>query len=266
MTHAASTPPQGAGFAARERTCPSCGTTATTPFEQCPACGRRYDAPPPGAGRGRRRALAAAGAVLLVATVVFVALSLHAKARQERRDRAADAVAVARERARLIRLQAPHRGAATGLRPPAGASSAQLLQARHALVVALQDAITRDARRRAATRELEGPIVGTQCGPLLRAPDAVPDDRRLGRPVGRFDCLALRRSVVDASGREVAGFGYPFVAAVDFRRFTYTFCRNTPPQGERGKALAQVRLDRACLAARGRALGTGYVDTDGERG
>jgi len=28
-------------------------------------------------------------------------------------------------------------------------------------------------------------------------------------------------------------------------------------------ALAFVRLDRACLAAKGRALGTGYVDVPG---
>ena len=63
-------------------------------------------------------------------------------------------------------------------------------------------------------------------------------------------------------GREL---GYPFVAALDFRRFTYVWCRNTPPQSERGQALAFVRLDRACLAAKGKALGTGYVDVPGRR-
>ena len=47
------------------------------------------------------------------------------------------------------------------------------------------------------------------------------------------------------------------------RSFTYVWCRNTPGQGERGVALAFVRLDRACLAAKGRALGTGYVDVPG---
>ncbi|HSD81940.1 MAG TPA: hypothetical protein VLB47_14825 [Solirubrobacteraceae bacterium] len=97
--------------------------------------------------------------------------------------------------------------------------------------------------------------------PILRAPDAVPDDRILSRAIGRYDCVAVRRDVGGTTGT-VAKLGYAYVTALDFRRFTWTFCRNTPPQGERGQALAQVRLERACLAARGRALGTGYVDTD----
>jgi len=81
--------------------------------------------------------------------------------------------------------------------------------------------------------------------------------------VGRYDCLAVRLSAATASGRS-ADLGYPFVAALDFTRFTYVWCRNTPPQGERGVALAQVRLARACLAARGRALGTGYATVPGD--
>jgi hypothetical protein len=42
-----------------------------------------------------------------------------------------------------------------------------------------------------------------------------------------------------------------------------TWCRNTPAQSERGRALAEVRLERACLAAKGAPLGTGYVDVPG---
>ena len=58
--------------------------------------------------------------------------------------------------------------------------------------------------------------------------------------------------------------GFAFVAALDFKRYTYVWCRNTPAQGERGQAISTfVRLDRACLAAKGRALGTGYVDVPG---
>ena len=89
----------------------------------------------------------------------------------------------------------------------------------------------------------------------------MPDDRVLSKPVGRFDCIAIRRRIADTAGQEVADFGYPYVTALSFTRFTWTFCRNTPPQGERGVALAQVRLDRACLAATGRVRGTGYEDT-----
>ena len=78
--------------------------------------------------------------------------------------------------------------------------------------------------------------------------------------------LRLRRrqaSVTGEGGQSVGRLGFPFVAALDFKRFTYVWCRNTPGQGERGVALAFVRLARACLAAKGRALGTGYVDVPG---
>ena len=214
-----------------------------------------------GAGRGRRIAALAAAGVLLVALVLGVGLALRSKHARERRDAAATRVAVARETARLRRLQAPHRGGAPALRPLAGATAAERLRARHALVVATQDAITADARRRVGTGELQGPILRTECGPVLRAPDAVPDDRVLTKPVGRFDCIAIRRRIADTAGREVADFGYPYVTALSFTRFTWSSA-NTPPQGERGVPLAQVRLARACLAATGAARGTGYADTD----
>src|SRR5256885_1512219 len=74
---------------------------------------------------------------------------------------------------------------------------------------------------------------------------------------------ASKTSVTGEGGQSVGRLGFPFVAALDFKRFTYVWCRNTPGQGERGIALAFVRLDRACLAAKGRALGTGYVDVPG---
>jgi hypothetical protein len=195
---------------------------------------------------------------VVAAVVGTVLLVTDARRDREARDRAAQRRAVAAEVARLRRIQAPHRGAATRLRPPPAAGVQQRLAARRALVDAVERRITRDARARAAAGELDGPIATTECGPLLRARDAVPDDRRLDRPIGRYDCLAAKAGA--QPDESVGSFGYPFVAALDFRRFTYAWCRNTPAQGEAGRALAHVRLDRACLAARGRALGTGYVD------
>jgi hypothetical protein len=70
-------------------------------------------------------------------------------------------------------------------------------------------------------------------------------------------------AVRNGAGTVVGRLGHPFVAALDFRHFTFVWCRNTPPPSEGGKALAHVRLERACLAAKGRALGTGYVDVPG---
>jgi hypothetical protein len=160
-------------------------------------------------------------------------------------------------------VQAPHRGAAPDLRPAARATDAQRLAARAALVRRVEARITADARARAKAGELAGPIGGSECGPFLRAPDAVPDDRVLSKAVGRYDCVAVKNDIKGASGGSVGRLGYPFVAALDFTRFTYVWCRNTPPQSERGPALAFVRLDRACLAAKGRAVGTGYTDVPG---
>ena len=194
-----------------------------------------------------------------------IALVLNAVvSNRNERERKASAKAVAAERVRLERLQAPHRGAATQLAPPAGASDLDRLNAREALVRAAEASITRDARARDARRRARrAPSRGTECGPLLKAKDAVPDDRILSKAIGRYDCVAVKTTVTGEAGQSVGRLGFPFVAALDFKRFTYVWCRNTPGQGERGVALAFVRLDRACLAAKGRALGTGYVDVPG---
>jgi hypothetical protein len=214
-------------------------------------------------GTRRRNVIWGGGTIGLIVLAAIVALVLHAKSQRDARQRAADARAVAAERVRLKRLQAPHRGAARDLRPPRGAGRTELLAARAALVRRAEASITRDARARVRTGEIAGPIGASQCGPFLRAPGAVPDDRVLSKAIGRYDCIAVRGSISGRGGASVGSIGYPFVAALDFRRFTYVWCRNTPPQSERGQALAFVRLDRACLAAKGRALGTGYVDVPG---
>jgi hypothetical protein len=207
--------------------------------------------------------LAAALAVVLVLAAAPAVVLLGQRSEHERRDRAAQALAVKRLQERLRRIQAPHRGAAVRLAPPAEATPQQRLAARASLVRAVEAEITRDARARMGTGELDGPISETICGPLLKAKDAVPDDRDLRKAIGRYDCVAVKRPIIDGSGRRVAWLGHPFVAALDFHRFTYTWCRNTPPPGEAAKALATVRLDRACLAAKGPPLGTGYVDVPG---
>jgi hypothetical protein len=52
------------------------------------------------------------------------------------------------------------------------------------------------------------------------------------------------------------------VAAVDFRRFTYVWCKDNPAGnvGDTSERLAFVRLSRECLAAKGEAFGTGYIE------
>ncbi len=217
---------------------------------------------PPKPPRTRWRTAAWLLLALVAVAGIAAGSAIVLERRSERLDRQARErrAAGGREAARLRRLQAPHRGRAPELRSAAGASAPERLAARAALVRAVEGSILRDARRRAAAGELRGPIVRVRCGPFERSPAAVPDDRVITRAVGRYDCLAVRRSEIDAVGGGTANLGYPFVTALDFSRFTYVWCRNTPPQSERGEALAFVRLDRACLAARGRAVGTGYED------
>jgi hypothetical protein len=246
------------------RTCPHCGFEERSTRERCTRCGRSVLVRAPRL-RGRRRTYAKwGGAAALVVVAAVLALVLNAvSSDREKRENAKAEKAIAAEKARLRRIQAPHRGAAPQLRPAPGASDQSVLAARAALVRDVEASITRDAQARDRAGELKGPIARTECGPLLKAKDAVPDDRILTKPIGRYDCVAVKRSITGEAGQSVGRLGFAFVAALDFKRFSYVWCRNSPAQGEAGKSLAFVRLDRACLAAKGRALGTGYVDVPG---
>jgi hypothetical protein len=246
------------------RTCPHCGFEERSTRERCSRCGRSVLIRAPRL-RGRKRTYTVwGGAAAAVVAVAVIALVLNGVVSdRDKRDRAKAATAAATEKARLKRIQAPHRGSATELRPAAGASDQDVLTARAALVRDVEASITRDAQARDRAGELKGPISGTECGPLLKAKDAVPDDRVLTKAIGRYDCVAVKRNVAGEGGQSVGRLGFAFVAALDFKRYTYVWCRNTPAQGERGDSLAFVRLERACLAAKGKALGTGYIDVPG---
>src|SRR5690349_12469607 len=205
------------------RTCPSCGREERTRNEQCPHCGWSYFGRTPAQVRRRRITAAVAGIAVVAALAIGTAVLLSNKSAQDKRDRAAHAKLVAAEIARLKRVQAPHRGAAVALKPAAGASAAQQLTARHDLLVAAESAITADARGRVRTGELRGTISHTECGPFLRARAAVPDDRVLSKPIGRYDCVAVQQDAIH-SGQTVGKVGYAWVAALNFRTFTYVTC------------------------------------------
>jgi hypothetical protein len=248
------------------RTCPHCGREGQTRNERCPFCQRSYYVTSRRQLRGRWLAAAGGLLVLIALGVVGSVVAFNDKDHREAREKASRAVVVARLRARITKIQAPHRGAAPDLKPAADATDAQKLAARKALVTAVEHRITLDARARARAGELDGPIASAACGPILKSKQAIPDDRVLSKRIGRYDCVAIKRHVLLHAGQKVAELGFPFVAALNFDTYTYTWCRNTPAQGEAGVALVFVRLDRACLAATGKALGTGYVAAPGEQG
>jgi hypothetical protein len=248
------------------RTCPSCGREAQTRNERCPFCQTSYYARTRGQ---RRRSWLIGGAIATVLAAGLATIAIIALGDRSERD-AANKIEQTRRvvalRARIAREQAPHRGVAYGVKPPPWASDAQLLAARRTMVTAVERRITDDARARVKTGELDGPFSHTSCGPILKSKAAIPDDRVLSKSIGRYDCVAIKRDVTLHPGQKVAELGYAFVAALNFRTYHYTWCRNNPAQGEAGKSLVFVRLDRACLAAKGKELGTGYVAEPGEQG
>jgi predicted RNA-binding Zn-ribbon protein involved in translation (DUF1610 family) len=245
---------------APQRTCPACGEQARTRFEHCPECGTSYFWHEP---RLSRRARWAMGGLAIVAAAIVLAVIVPQiqDSKQERAasDRAAEQARLVAERRRLAAEQRPHRG--RGARERSGA--AQQLADRRALVRGVEGAITQDARARVAAGTLSSSarVRTTECGPIRR--DLSRDELDLAKAIGRYDCVAVTRDVVQ-DGKVVGKFGFAFVAAVHFRSGTYVWCKNNPAQSERTKTLAFVRLDPSCfgLPRDAEPLGTGYVMPD----
>jgi hypothetical protein len=246
--------------AATSRVCPFCGATAATHWEHCPTCGRSYFDRPPRLGKGTRRALLALAGVVLVGVAIWLVPQLvdyrHHSDAQTRAERAR---LIAAEQTRLRAEQRPHHGQAIALRPASGGSAGARLRARRHLVARVEASITSDARSRIAAGQLSGkPPSHTRCGPLVRN-KVQGDEEDLSKLIGRYSCVAVVSNAVQ-SGRSVGLFGIPFVAAVDFRRFTYVWCKDNPAANASEKGLAFVRLSRECLASTGKAFGTGYLE------
>jgi hypothetical protein len=246
------------------RRCRSCGNEERNRWETCTRCGRSYYAEPPRVQRARRRVLVAVAIALVAGLAVWVPQLLTAKSHNEVAQRAARARLIAAETVRLRREQRPHSGRLAGVATDrATLPAARRLALRAAALTALRTAVTADARARVASGEATGAVRGTQCGPLVRVTQGArvvnpTDDRDLTVRIGRFDCTAVQRNVVQ-SGRVVGLFGIPYVGVIDFATGRYVFCKNTPAQSEAGSALAQVRLARVCFNAHGAPLREGYL-------
>jgi hypothetical protein len=242
------------------RQCPHCGAQRRTRFEHCPACGKSYFVAPPRFSRRTRRALTLlATAIALAALAALVTLLKGAATDSASRQRTRQAAAVAAERRRLSREQAAHHGRAAGVPlPRPGASASARRDARRRMVSSLQATITADARGRVARGEIKaGGVRTTECDPLNPG-QRTRDEDDLDQPLGRYSCLAVTQTA--RRGTVSSHLGVPFVAVIDFRRGTFTWCKDNPVSPADIKSqLAFVRLARECTAARGPAFGSGYL-------
>lgn len=119
-----------------------------------------------------------------------------------------------------------------------------------ALVEQLRRAITADARGRVAAGKLDGPILGTDCE--AAAPNVAV---RAGTRV--YKCLAATSGYAPGSSRY--GYrirtGYSFVATIDFRRGTLTWCKYNPRPGEKYvRGNGYVQLSPRCAGTLSKVL------------
>ena len=197
------------------------------------------------------RKRAAVGVLALTAAVAAIVVFAvpridESKRRSTEGERRALAERRASERRRLIADQAAVRGRVP--RPALGLKPNEVLRARRGLLRAVERAVTTEARRRVATGTLSGRVVRTECSasPGSGAPRGAERDLRLRRIA--YDCLAVTRDIPATSTNAPGRLGHPFRAVVDFRRFTFAFCKTNPPAGERAvpQPRATPRLPAAC--------------------
>jgi hypothetical protein len=134
------------------------------------------------------------------------------------------------ERRRIITEQRPRHGRAT---PPGGPlTPAAERRAREDLLARVERDITADAQRRGARGELDGRARRTDCLPSPSSVKRLGGERDLSLQVDAYDCVAVTRDI-PANEVETGGIvGYPFRAVVDFRRFSYAWCKTNPSPGE----------------------------------
>jgi hypothetical protein len=194
-----------------------------------------------------------AGAVL-VALVVGGGLAYaipriqDSKQSTAEREREEAAKREAAERRRVIHDQRATLGSAG--RPSGQLSTEAELQARQALLGTVEKRITADARRRAAAGELQGRAKRTECVPAPSTVERRGAEQVLSRSKDAYDCLVVTSDITPTKTNKGGSLGYPFRAVVDFKRFSFAWCKTNPLPGER--AVPDPRriplLPKACQA------------------
>lgn len=252
------------------RTCRTCGNVERNLHYRCTKCGRDYAAPPPVWRRARLWLAAGAAVVVVAGLAVAIPVQLSAKSETEAREASAQRAAAAREAARETVAQRPRAGRL--VRRSAARSRVALdrtdvpaterLRLRRAELAAFEAAVTRDARARFAAGRTHDRARETLCGPLERVTRGTRlvnagEELDLGVRIGRYDCVAVLRDVVQ-DGRVVAHFGHEYVGALDFATGTYVLCLAFPHPTENDARLAVAPLPRACVNAHGGRLQSGF--------
>jgi hypothetical protein len=227
--------------------------TSPTPTEQDPRKGDRYE-PMPGIvdlpgwlwrRMGRTARLTALGAVILLvaaaaALVPVIVESKEDRAAADRRDRA-------ERRAELIRRleteQRPRLRRSASVAPP-GAAPNEQLEARSTLMDELNAAILSDARARVRRGDLDGPIRRVECEPFPRSVDAVGAHEQLGRPTGRYACVAVTAEFGTGEAGATGVIGHQYRTMVDFESGRYAFCKVSGQAGPSREQL--VTTPRVC--------------------
>lgn len=187
--------------------------------------------------------LAAAGAYALIAPRID-----ESKARSAAAERAEREARRAVERRRMIAEQRPRTAVAADLRPGAGATPAERVAARTALLDLAETWISDDARRRARAGELHGRPGATECDPHPPREEGERPEQGLSDRLGVYDCLVLLREIPATETNQAGRLGYPFRAVLDFRAFRVTWCKTNPIPSEQviPDPRDQIAFPRAC--------------------
>ena len=184
----------------------------------------------------------AVAALPFVAVALVLLLSPGIERSKEERE-SAEMARIERERAernaRIREQQRPRQG--TGI--PAGSD----LAARSALLGTALAALRSDARERAASGELKGPIRRLECEPYPRTAVRRDPERDPSRRSGRYSCLAVTAEFGALEGNEAGVIGYPYRLAVHFDSGRFAYCKisGRPAEGAIS-ARPVVTVPRAC--------------------
>jgi hypothetical protein len=88
------------------------------------------------------------------------------------------------------------------------------------MAAALSGAILADARERAKTGELKGPILRVACDRFPKTVGPVPFERDR-----RYSCVAVTAEIARSEGGEAGAIGHPYRARIDFSTGRYAFCK-----------------------------------------